>query len=88
MGDQSDKQDQRGAVMETAIFISQETAEAAGKLWMRHVKSCHSYSVRRKISRGEIKGYWVMVRSRSEDYESAGPITDNVLRILMEYTAK
>lgn len=88
MGDQSDKQDQRGVVMETAIFISYETADAAGKLWMRHAKDAHSYTVCRKIKRGQMLGYWVMVRAWSKDSESAGPITDNILKIIMERAAK
>lgn len=74
--------------METAIFISKETANAAGLLWMKHAKDAQSYAVCRKIKRGEMKGYWVMVRSWSKDYESAGPITDNILKIIMERAAK
>ncbi len=74
--------------METAVFISYETADAAGKLWMRHSKDAHSYHVRRKMSRGEMKGYYVMVRSWSKDYESAGPITDRILKVIMERAAK
>ena len=73
--------------METAVLISYETADAAGKLWMKHAKDAQSYTVCRKIKRGEMKGYWVMVRSWSKDYESAGPITDNILKI-MERAAK
>ena len=74
--------------MEIAVFISHATADAAGKLWMRHASDAHSYHVRRRIGRGEMRGYWVMVRSWSKDYESAGPMTDNILKIIMERAAK
>lgn len=74
--------------METAVFISYETASAAGKLWMRHTKDAHSYHVRRLLKRGEMKGYYVMVRSWGKDYESAGPITDNILKVIMERAAR
>lgn len=74
--------------MEIAVFISYATADAAGKLWMKHAKDAESYSVCRKITRGEMRGYWVMVRSWSEDYESAGPLTDNILKVIMERAAK
>ena len=74
--------------METAVFISQETAEAAGKLWMRHAKDAKAYHVRRLVKRGQMLGYYVMVRSAGADYESAGQITDNILKIIMERAAK
>ena len=74
--------------METAIFISQETAEAAGKLWMKHAKDAQSYHVRRLVKRGQMLGYSVTVRAVGSDYESAGPITDNILKVIMERAAK
>ena len=74
--------------MEIAVFISKETANAAGLLWMKHAKDAQSYTVCRRIKRGQMLGYWVMVRTWSKDSESAGPITDNILKIIMERAAK